>query len=222
MLILFDIDGTLVPGRPQAHQDALIEALVDAYGIEVAEGENPVADVEPWGKTDRQIVRDVLRRGGLSNEQVDARLETFESRACELHSAAAEPRDGTAAALDALHLAGHSLALLTGNLEPIARQKMETCGLAGYFRAGQGAFGSDAEHRPDLVPLARSRAGDHPREDTVLVGDTPLDIAAAHADGVRCVAITGRRFDRTQLEAAGADAVIDDFSELPGVLDALG
>src|SRR5439155_23879687 len=108
---------------------------------------------------------------------------------------------------------------LTGNLEPIAWQKMEACGLAGFFERGQGGFGSDAESRPDLVRMARERFGSdgrpHPVEDTLLVGDTPLDVAAAHADGVRCAAITGRRFGRTVLLAAGADAVVEDLAELP-------
>src|SRR3954453_2225977 len=206
VLILFDIDGTLVPGRPEAHQDALVRALVEVYGIEARDGENPIADAEPWGKTDRQIVRDVLHARGLSDAEIDAGLPALERRACELHGRneeprlAGEPRETAAAALGALRAAGHRLALLTGNLEPIAWQKMELCGLAGHFDAGQGAFGSDAEQRPELVPVARRRAGPdgrpHPREDTLLVGDTPLDVAAAHADKVRCVAITGRRFDR--------------------------
>jgi phosphoglycolate phosphatase len=230
MLILFDIDGTLVPGRPQAHQDALIAALVEVYGIELRDRENPVADAQPWGKTDRQIVRDVLRPRGLTDEQIDAGLAALEQRACELHSVAneprlvGEPRERTAAALDALRGAGHQLALLTGNLEPIARQKMAVCGLADYFPPGQGAFGSDAEHRPELVPIARRRAGangrPHPRSDTLLVGDTPLDVAAAHADDVRCVAITGRRFGRAELVDSGADAVVDDFAELAGLVSA--
>jgi phosphoglycolate phosphatase-like HAD superfamily hydrolase len=103
---------------------------------------------------------------------------------------------------------------------------MELCGLAGWFPHGQGAFGSDSERRPELVPIARRRAGEdgrpHPREDTLLVGDTPLDVAAAHADGVRCVAITGRRFDRAALLEADADAVIDDFGELPPLARELG
>src|SRR3954453_22198640 len=43
VLILFDIDGTLVPGRPEAHQDALVRALVEVYGIEARDGENPIA-----------------------------------------------------------------------------------------------------------------------------------------------------------------------------------
>src|SRR5436305_6165503 len=199
LLILFDIDGTLVPGRPQAHQEALIGALVEVYGIEVGAGENPVAAVEPWGKTDRQIVRDILRPRGFSDAQVDSSLTRLEQRACDLHAAAREPslstvaRDRAAEALGALRDRGHSLALLTGNLEPIAWQKMEACGLAGFFARGQGGFGSDAESRPDLVRMARERFGSdgrpHPVEDTLLVGDTPLDVAAAHADGVRCAAI---------------------------------
>ncbi|MFL5913006.1 MAG: HAD family hydrolase [Gaiellaceae bacterium] len=232
MLILFDIDGTLVPGRPEAHQDALVRALVEVYGIEVRDGENPIQDAEPWGKTDRQIVRDVLRPRGLSDAEIDARLEPFERLACELHSAAREPRltgearEGAAAALEELREAGHRLALLTGNYEPIARQKMELCGLAGFFLAGQGAFGSDSERRPELVPIARRRAGPngrpHARSDTLLVGDTPLDVAAAHADGVRCVAITGRRFGRAELLAGKADAVIDDLAEVPALASELG
>src|SRR3954469_12912397 len=232
VLILFDIDGTLVPGRPEAHQDALIGALVEVYGMKLRDGENPIADAEPWGKTDRQIVRDVLRARGVSDPEIDAGLPALERRACELHGRneeprlAGEPRETAAAALGALRAAGHRLALLTGTLEPIAWQKMELCGLAGQFDAGQGAFGSDAEHRPELVPIARRRAGSggrpHPRGDTLLVGDTPLDVAAAHADQVRCVAITGRRFDRAALLEGGADAVVDDLAELPGVVSRLG
>jgi len=231
VLILFDIDGTLVPGRPRTHQDALIEALVEVYGIELREGENPVGDVEPWGKTDLQIARDVLRGRGFTDVQIDAQLGRFERRASELHSAddapqlAGDARDRIAAALEQLRGAGHDLALLTGNLEPIARHKMELSGLAEFFPPGQGAFGSDSERRPELVPLARRRAGEngrpYPRAETLLVGDTPLDIAAAHADQVRCVAVTGLRFGRAELDQAGADEVVDDLGELPGLVAAL-
>src|SRR5436305_14367147 len=72
VLILFDIDGTLVPGRPHAHQEALMGALADVYGLEARDGEDPIADAEPWGKTDRQIVRDVLRPRGLPDAEIDA------------------------------------------------------------------------------------------------------------------------------------------------------
>ena len=117
---------------------------------------------------------------------------------------------------------GHTLALLTGNLEPIARRKMELAGLGAFFAERQGAFGSDAEARPELVPIARRRAGagaePHPADDTVVIGDTPRDVEAAHADGVRAIGITGHRYDRGALEDAGADAVIDELDEVAAVL----
>jgi phosphoglycolate phosphatase len=185
-------------------------------------------EIEPWGKTDRQIMRLIVERHRPGTTASEEELDRAGRRACELHHGSERPllrgdeRDLTEMALSRLRDAGHRLALLTGNLEPIARRKMDLSGLAEMFPPGQGAFGSDAEHRPDLVPIARARAGDngqpHPREDTVLIGDTPLDVAAAQADGVRCIGVTGARFAEVDLRLAGADAVV---ASVPGVEFAL-
>ncbi len=181
-------------------------------------------EVEPWGKTDRQIMRLLVERHRPGTTASEKELDRAGRRACELHHASERPllrgdeRDLTEMALTRLRDAGHRLALLTGNLEPIARRKMELSGLAHLFPPGQGAFGSDAEVRADLVPLARRRAGNggdpHPREDTVLIGDTPLDVAAAQADSVRCIGVSGMRYAEADLLAAGADSVV---ASVPGV-----
>ena len=225
MLLLFDIDGTLVRERPLAHQQAMFEAMRTVFGVELSGGHDAVRAVSPWGKTDLQIARDMLEREGLGRGPTGEELAALEREACRVHHGLERPlltgaaRERTEAALAELRDAGHRLVLLTGNLEPIARRKMDLCGLGGYFEAGQGAFGSDSERRPELVPIARRRAGDgsepHPREDTLLIGDTPLDVAAATADGVRCVAVAGPRFGREELLAAGAADVVDEVAELP-------
>jgi phosphoglycolate phosphatase len=229
VLLLFDIDGTLVRGRPLTHQLALEEAASAVFGLRVRRGETPVADVEPWGKTDRQILRDVLERAGLAKPDAES-LERWERAACEAYERL-EVEDDTdghvaaAAALARLRDAGNKLALLTGNLEPVARRKLSLRGLGGFFPAGQGGFGSDAELRAELVPIARARAGrdgePHPRDDTVLIGDTPRDMQAAAADGVRAIGITGHRFSAEALLAAGAAATVDELDELEAALDAL-
>ena len=103
--------------------------------------------------------------------------------------------------------AGHDLALVTGNLEPIARLKLERAGIGRYFERGQGGFGSDAEDRGELPAVARARAGGWPRERTVVIGDTPRDIACARADGVRVIAVATGPFSAEAL--ADADAVVD-------------
>ena len=81
------------------------------------------------------------------------------------------------------------LSLLTGNLEPVARLKLRRAGLLEHFPAGQGAYGSDGEDRAALPAIARARAGSperpFPRAETVVIGDTPADIACARADGCR-------------------------------------
>jgi phosphoglycolate phosphatase-like HAD superfamily hydrolase len=229
MLLLFDIDGTLVRDRPLTHQQALTEAAVEVFGLEVAPGEDPVRAVEPWGKTDRQILRDVLERAGL-DPPTDGDVRRWERAACEAYARlevddATERHTETAAALERLRGDGHALALVTGNLEPIARRKLGLRGLAGFFPDGQGGFGSDAELRPELVPIARTRAGDpdrpHPREHTVLIGDTPRDVEAANADGVRCVAVTGARFSAADLRSAGAAATVAAIPEVEAALAAL-
>jgi phosphoglycolate phosphatase-like HAD superfamily hydrolase len=231
VLLLFDIDGTLIRASPKAHQRAMLAAVEQVYGIEFGPGEDPIGQVVPNGKTDRQIVREMLEPRGVAPERVSAGFRDFEQVACELHSASrdevlsAADSERTAGVLAALAGDGHLLALLTGNLEPIGRHKMELAGLGGFFAPGQGGFGSDAEARAELVPLARGRAAldgaPHPREATVVIGDTPLDVAAALADRVRSIGVAGFRYTRDDLLAAGADAVVDELDELPPVVAGL-
>ena len=105
------------------------------------------------------------------------------------------------------------LGLVTGNFEPVARLKLLRAGIGRWFPAGQGAFGSDSEDRAALPAIARrARRPGRPREHTIVIGDTPRDIACAQADGVRCVAVTDGAVRPREL--AGADAVARDAREL--------
>jgi phosphoglycolate phosphatase-like HAD superfamily hydrolase len=219
VLLLFDIDGTLVRSRPLTHQRAMARAAVDVFNLPESTDENSIRAVEPWGKTDRWILGDLLVGAGRDAAPTVDELERWERAACaayeEIENGSPNDHDRAAATvLERLRDAGHDLALVTGNLEPIARRKLDRRGLGGYFPAGQGGFGSDAVDRADLVRIARERAGGRPREDTVLIGDTPNDVTAALTDGVRCVGIAGTRYSRDDLLAAGAHAAIEDLGEL--------
>jgi phosphoglycolate phosphatase-like HAD superfamily hydrolase len=111
---------------------------------------------------------------------------------------------------------GVLLGLLTGNYEPVARLKLRRAGIGRHFPSGVGAFGSDDEDRAALPAIARRRAGrpgsPHPRERTIVIGDTPRDIACARADGVGCVAVASGPFRQEGL--SGADAVVADAFQL--------
>jgi phosphoglycolate phosphatase-like HAD superfamily hydrolase len=107
--------------------------------------------------------------------------------------------------------AGHTSALLTGNIEPIAHHKLAAAGLAGWFARDTGAFGSDAEDRRELVPVARARAGGWPAARTVVIGDAPGDVECALAGGAIAVGLLGH-FDAAGL--TGAHALIERLTDL--------
>ena len=219
MLLLFDVDGTLLLKATAAHAAAVHEALREVYGI----ADLSAARVEAAGRTDYEIGRAICLQLGVSADRFDAGREDFRI-ACVAAYARLCPEDlsefvapGVTDVLEALAARdGTRLALLTGNLEPIARLKIRRAGLGRFFEPGQGGFGSDHEDRTELPAIARRRAGHYPRAKTVVIGDTPRDIACARADGVRCIAVATGPYGPDDL--AGADVVLRTAHEL---LDAI-
>jgi phosphoglycolate phosphatase len=217
VLLLFDIDGTLLLKATAAHVAAVLEALREVYGV------SDPSKVEAAGRTDYEIARNVCLLDGVTAARFDAGRDDFRI-ACVAAYARLCPDDlsefvapGVTDVLDALAKRDDTrLALLTGNLEPIARLKIGRAGLGHFFEPGQGGFGSDHEDRTELPAIARRRAGHYPRAKTVVIGDTPRDIACARADGVRCIAVATGPFGPDEL--AKADVVLRSAHEL---LDAL-
>jgi phosphoglycolate phosphatase-like HAD superfamily hydrolase len=226
LLLLFDIDGTLLLKASHEHALAMHAALRDVYGLTG----DAIAAVPAAGRTDIEIARHIALLADLPSVVFDAGLDDFRVATAE-HYARLVPGDlservapGVREALAALAARrGVRLSLVTGNLEAVARMKLRAAGLGGHFPAGQGGFGSDHEDRAELPRIARVRAGTvaapHPRERTIVIGDTPRDIACARADGVRCVAVAGGPYAPGEL--ADADAVAVDGRSLLGALDGL-
>jgi phosphoglycolate phosphatase len=225
VLLLFDIDGTLLLRAFLEHRAALAEAVEEVWG---ATDPGPAA-IGAAGRTDGEIAREICLLGGVSAERIDAGRTRFRIACAEAYARRCPPdlRDHVAPGVEqALETfasrPGTILSLVTGNLEAIARLKLHRAGLDRFFAAGQGAFGSDAEDRTELPAIARRRAGalngDAPyaRRLTIVIGDTPNDIACARADGVRCVAVATGPYGPDALQAA--DAVVINAAELPGVL----
>jgi phosphoglycolate phosphatase-like HAD superfamily hydrolase len=210
LLLLWDIDGTLLLRATGAHAAALRRAAGAVHGVEL-DG----LQVEAVGRTDAAIARDLLLAAGVAEAQIDARANDVATAAVAAYEELCPPdlsayvAPGVAETLAALAAEPevYRLALVTGNLEPVARRKLASAGIGRYFAAGQGGFGSDAEDRAALPAVARERAGGWARERTVVIGDTPRDIACARADGVRVIAVATGPFSAEAL--ADADAVVD-------------
>jgi phosphoglycolate phosphatase len=230
MLLLFDIDGTLVKGASREHAAALRKALENVHGIDLDEIRTGASVA---GRTDGEIARMLLLEAGVSAERIDARAEDVQDECCRLyaglcpHDLSATVVKGIPSLLETLSTRDDvQLSLVTGNFQPIARIKLKAAGVGHWFAPDQGGFGSDSEDRSMRPPIARRRAGEAagfttswPREKTIVIGDTPRDIACAHADNVRCIAVTTGPHPAEDLSEA--DYVASSTQELAATLEAL-
>jgi phosphoglycolate phosphatase len=163
MLLLFDIDGTLLAGATRAHAQALEQAIVQVHRVHTR---GRPRNFSPAGRTDGEIARLLLLQAGVSADRIDEQADAVRHAACEIY-ARTVPED-----LSEFVLAGIPellewlvtrddvvLGLVTGNFEPIARVKLARAGVGKPFAGGPGGFGSDSEDRSRLPGVARRRAG---------------------------------------------------------------
>jgi phosphoglycolate phosphatase len=213
-LILFDIDGTLVRGGPA--KVAFVQAMEETFGT--ARDADKVLFA---GKTDPQIAREILGCAGVDRDSIDRKLPVLWDRylgrleqALPHHPMTVLP--GVRRLLDDLaELDDVGVGLVTGNIVGGARLKLDSAGLWRHF--GVGSYGSDHEERDELPAIALGRAREHwgraiDAGQAIIVGDTPRDVACGRAGGMRTVAVATGMFSIEELEATGADHVLDDFS----------
>lgn len=225
-LVLFDIDGTILR-TDGAGRRAIHRALTEVFGS--------TGPADYWfdGKTDRQIVRDLMRHDGHADDHIDARMDPLLDRyveclAGELGADTLDARllDGVEELLTALEARDDViLGLLTGNVEPGARAKLRAVGL-DPDRFTVGAFGSDHEHRPELPAIAQQRVRDElgidvAGGDVVVIGDTPADIECARGIAARAIGVATGRFPVDELERHGAVAVFADLTDTGAVVRAI-
>lgn len=213
-LLLFDIDGTLIL-TGGAGAKALNQAFRQLFDIDDA-----MQGVSPHGKTDPAIIREVFAVHGLGpadSDSIQHILDLYvdalreQVRICDAYRVLPGIQNFLSTYADR---PGLSLGLATGNIERGARIKLEPGDLNRYFRFG--GFGSDFESRPALVQCAMEKgrngcsAAVSP-DNVFVIGDTPLDIYAGRKGGFKTVGVATSTYSTRDLEAAGADLVMNDF-----------
>ena len=225
-LVLFDIDGTILL-TDGAGRRAVQRALIEVFGSTGS------ADHRFDGKTDPQIVRELMRMEGHADEHIDEHMGRMLARYVEylhdeLRSGVASTRlmPGVPELLDALDARDDVLlGLLTGNLAAGARAKLNAAGVdPGRFAIG--AFGSDHEARGELPAVAQRRARedlglDIAGNDVVVIGDTPADIQCGRAIGARAIAVATGHYSVEELWRHGPAAVFEDLSPTADVVRAI-
>src|SRR5438874_5700250 len=222
-LLLFDIDGTLV-NTGGAGVEALKLIVHNRFSAK-----DDLRDIEIAGKTDRAIIRDILRKyrvepteekiTSFAREYIDGLLPCLSRRRGRVLT-------GVQQLLKRLKPQTHIvLALLTGNLQEGERLKLEHDGLWDFFEFG--AFADDHHDRNELGAFARQRARTKHGHDFEVasidvIGDTGHDIACGRAFGARTIAVATGGWSRARLQECGPDFLFDDLADTDEVIKKLG
>ena len=224
-LVLWDIDLTLVNMAGVGHA-LLAHALRATTGVEL------VHRPDLGGRTDRDLVTEVLTRHGVTvAEPLIERM--YLEMAAAAHERTGHMRSvgtalpGALAALAALAtIPGVVQTVVTGNTAPTARLKLAAVDLDSFIDFDIGGYGSESTIRGELVNLARSRAAlKHgvtlTDKAVIVIGDTVNDIIGAKYSGAIAMAVATGRTPAAELHAAGADLVLTSLADTRAVITAI-
>lgn len=236
MLLLFDIDGTLLRTHGLGIR-AIEQAGQSLFGPRFT-----LDGIETAGRLDPLIFADAMTRGGIdvTRERI---LQLRDAYAREMillleqEPGATIAMPGVHDLLEALHDRARSLlddgthltlGVLTGNFALTGQAKMRASGI-DPFQFQVNVWGDDSPHEPPArehlvaVGIERSagfRGGSSPAgREVVVIGDTPHDVACARANGCRSLAVGTGTFTLDALEACGADLAVPDLSNTPRVME---
>ncbi|MBQ3480881.1 MAG: HAD-IA family hydrolase [Oscillospiraceae bacterium] len=207
--ILFDFDGTLydtVEGIAKSARYALEKLGVSAE----------LEDLRCFAGP--PLVDKFMEAYGFSHEKAWEARGLFQERYIPVGVYESRPFPGMTAFLAALRAAGLTLAVATSKPQELAEQLLQRAGMRDCFAVvrGSGLAGNN-NSKQEIVERVVAALGAE-KEDCVLVGDTKYDVAGAHAAGLRCIGVRYGYAAPGELEAAGADAIAGDLSELEKML----
>ncbi|TMR94457.1 HAD family hydrolase [Nonomuraea basaltis] len=224
-LVLWDVDHTLI-------ENGGVSKEIYARAFELLTGRPAEHRAETGGRTDPQIMLNLLRRHGIepSPDQL-TRLNDALKSAMTLNRARLSERGyALPGALDAIvalaEVPGIVQSVLTGNIQPNAVVKVSVFGLHERLDFELGGYGSDGAVRAGLVAVAQQRASrkygqSFGRSSTVLIGDTPRDVQAGVDGGAAVIGVATGSDSMAELSEAGADVVFSDLTDTPALVAAV-
>lgn len=222
--ILFDLDGTLIDTtdlilRCFQHSWELVCGFKHSRGALLQTFGTPLRDA-----MDRLLLMEDESRNGspavkADPDVVDRLLTAYRAFNADNHDGLARPFDGTAEVLKELRQRGYLIGIVTSKTRELAMRGLRLCAIDELFHSG--IYLEDTEvHKPHPEPiLAALKILDTPPRSAVYVGDSPHDIVAARAAGVRTVAALWGPAPRTELEREQPDYTAESIKELLRIFD---
>jgi len=207
--LLFDLDGTLVDS---------IELILGSARYAFADFDGHAPSDEEWRAGIGRPLQAVLREYASNDAEADRLLGRYREYQLANHDRLMRPYDGIVATLRQLAEEGHPMAIVTSKADWLALRALEFVGIADLFPVIVGCD-TCVNHKPHPEPVQNALARlDVSPENAIFVGDSPHDIESGRAAGVYTIGVTWGACSRAEMEASGADVVIDDVPRLAEVV----
>ena len=224
-LLLFDIDGTLT--RSHNGHVPFNRAILETFGVP-----GDILSVIPDGNTDPMIVTEIFSKANIVIQDIDEKWQQFSSNLRQCYAQAISSGITTVRALPGAAELVRTVAasgifgssVVSGNLEPMARVKLEAAGLYSYLC--RGAYGSDSPKRADLPAIAKHRCETAfgvsiALSDCIVIGDTPRDLEAARCNHMKCILVATGRYSLEDLLNCQPELCLPDLTDTAAILDTL-
>ena len=224
-LLLFDIDGTLT--RSHNGHVPFNQAILKTFGVP-----GDILSVIPDGNTDPMIVTEIFSKANILIQDIDDKWQQFSSNLRQCYAQAISSGITTVRALPGAAELVRTVAasgifgssVVSGNLEPMARVKLEAAGLYSYLC--RGAYGSDSPRRADLPAIAKRRCEmafgvSLAPSDCIVIGDTPKDLEAARCNHMKCILVATGRYSLEELLNCQPELCLPDLTDTAAILDTL-
>lgn len=207
--LLFDLDGTLIDSAR-----GITRCAVHAFR---ALGE-PVPDEATLRSWIGPPLRDSFAPRLVEPARIERAVELYRERYDVVGWTEHEIYDGIADAVEALHAAGHRLAVVTAKNEPHARRIVEHLPFGHRFVDVVGATADGRiGHKPELIAEALLRLGASPGE-CCMIGDRRMDIEGARHHAMRAIGVLWGFGSEDELRGAGATCLVAAPDRLPSLL----
>ena len=209
--LLFDLDGTLVES---------IELIVRSarHAFTGFEGRAPSDD--EWRAGIGRPLLTMIREFAPDEAEVQRVAARYREYQLEHHDRLVHAYDGIVPLITELADAGHPMALVTSKVDWLATHALAHVGLGSAIPVVVGCD-SCTRHKPHPEPVERALALlETSAENALFVGDSPHDVEAGRAAGVHTIGVTWGAFTRAEMDASGADVVVDDVEGLGAAIRA--
>jgi len=210
LILIFDLDGTLIDSAPDIR--AAVNRMLAGEGLEPLDLPT-VTDFVGNGMP--KLVERVMAVKGIDPARHKALTQVTLDHYNAAPSALTRPYPGVPQALAALEAAGHRLALCTNKPEAPARAILADLGLARHFPV---VIGGDTlpMRKPDPAPAlecVKAMGGG----DAAFIGDSEVDAETAEAAGLPFYLFT-EGYRKSPVSALPHRAAFSDFAALPGLI----